>query len=245
MRLHNFFIDQKIGEAKILRLESLNNADLLHQLKNVFRLEKGDEVVLLDNSGLEYRSKIELLSKSEGVFEVVEVTENKVTPKRDVCLCVSMIKKDNFEWILEKGTELGVSFFTPIISERSVKTNFNHERGEKIIKEASEQSGRGKLPGLYKMISLEVALDYVQKNNFLAVAFHVNNDEKENVKKFDLKMIENTGSKMTTVFIGPEGGWTENEIALFKKYGAEICSLGSQTLRAETAAIAAASLLLL
>src|ERR1035437_6020103 len=137
MRLHHFFIEQKIGEAKMIRLE---DADLLHQLKNVFRLEKGDEIVLLDNSDSEYRSKIELLSKKEGVFEVLEVTENIVKPTRGVCLCVSMIKKDNFEWILQKGTELGVSFFIPIISERSVKTNFNHERGLKIIKEAAEQS---------------------------------------------------------------------------------------------------------
>ncbi len=237
MRLHNFFIEQKIGEAKILRLE---NADLLHQLKNVFRLEKGDEVILLDNSGFQYRCRIELLSKKEGVFEVVEVTENKVKPMRGVCLCVSMIKKDNFEWILEKGTELGVSYFIPIISERSVKINFNHERGEKIIKEAAEQSGHGKLPGLYKMISLEMALEDVKKNNFFAVAFHVG--EEFAGKKFDSKFAH---KDMTTVFIGPEGGWTENEIALFKKYGVEIYSLGSQTLRAETAAIAISTLLLI
>ena len=149
MRLHNFFIGQKIGDAKLVRVE---NAELVHQLKNVFRLEKGDEIILLDNSGSQYHSKVELLTKKEGVFEVLEVTENKVKPVRGVCLCVSMIKKDHFEWILEKGTELGVSYFIPIISERSIKTNFNHERGEKIIKEATEQSGRGKLPGLYCLL---------------------------------------------------------------------------------------------
>ena len=236
MRLHNFFIDQKIGEAKIIRLE---DAELLHQLKNVFRLEKGEEIVLLDNSGFQFRSKIELLSKKEGIFEVLEVTENKVKPMRGVCLCVSMIKKDNFEWILEKGTELGVSYFIPIISERSIKTNFNHERGLKIIKEAAEQSGHGKLPGLYDVISLETALEGGKKDKFPSIAFHVSEDEG---KKFDPKTVD---PKMTAVYIGPEGGWSDAEVELFKKYGVEIYSLGSQTLRAETAAIAVSSLMLL
>ena len=233
MRLHNFFIEQKIGEAKSVRIE---DADLLHQLKNVFRLEKGAEIVLLDNSGLQYRSRVELLTKNEGVFEVLEATENKVKPARGVCLCVSMIKKDNFEWILEKGTELGVSYFIPIISERSIKTNFNHERGVKIMKEASEQSGHAKLPGLYEVISLQTALEQVEKDKFFAIAFH------KDGKKFDPKIAD---PKMNAVFIGPEGGWSDAEITAFKKSGVEIYSLGEQTLRAETAAIAAATLLLL
>ena len=233
MRLHNFFIGQKIGEANLVRVE---DAELVHQLKNVFRLEKGNEIILLDNSGFQYRSKVELLTKKEGVFEVLEVTENKVKPVRGVCLCVSMIKKDNFEWILEKGTELGVSYFIPIISERSIKTNFNHERGVKIIKEASEQSGHGKLPGLYEVISLETALDDIKKNNFFAITFD------KSGKKFDPKIANPT---MTTVFIGPEGGWSDAEIEEFKKREIPIFSLGNATLRAETAAISASTLLLL
>lgn len=233
MRLHNFFIEQKIGEAKSVRVE---DADLLHQLRNVFRLEKGGEVILLDNSGFQYHCRIELISKSEGVFEVLEMTENKVQSQRDVCLRVSMIKKDNFEWILEKGTELGVNCFAPVVSERSVKMNLNHERGLRIIKEATEQSGRGKLPELRQITTLEAALEDITKNNLTAIAFHLEG------KKFDAKITDKT---MTTVFIGPEGGWTENEIELFKKYNVELYSLGDATLRAETSAIAASALLLL
>jgi 16S rRNA (uracil1498-N3)-methyltransferase len=233
MRLHNFFIDQKIGEAKVVRIE---DGELLHQLKNVFRLEKGAELMLLDNSGMQYRSRVELLSKKEGIFEVLEVGENKINPARGVCLCVSMIKKDNFEWILEKGTELGVSYFIPIISERSIKMNFNHERGLKIIKEASEQCGRAKLPGLYEVITLENALDDIKKNEFFAITFD------KSGKKFDPKIIN---PKMTTVFIGPEGGWSDNEIEEFKKREIPIFSLGDATLRAETAAIVASTLILL
>lgn len=242
MRLHNFFIEQKIGEAKIVQIE---NADLLHQLKNVFRLEKGDEIILLDNTGFQYRCRIELLSKDEGVFEVLEASENSVKPKREIFLYVSMIKKDNFEWILEKGTELGVTHFVPILSGRSVKTNFNHERGLKIVKEASEQSGRGTLPELREMISLEEALDEVEKSEMTAVAFHLEKGLMEAADFIAQKLKKQSDVSKVAIFIGPEGGWSDTEIEQFKKHGVDILSLGEATLRAETAAIVAATLFLL
>lgn len=234
MRLHNFFIDQKIGEQKTVRI---TDADLLHQLKNVFRLEKGAEIVFLDNSGFQYRSKVELLSKTEGVFEVLEVTENKIKPNREIFLYVSMIKKDNFEWILEKGTEIGVTHFVPVISSRSIKMNFNHERGLKILKEASEQSKRAFVPELQEMISLDEALKNIEENKIQAVAFHVEDGL--------LKLEDFTPAQSVAVFIGPEGGWSETEIEQFRKHDVTLLSLGEATLRAETAAIVASTLFLL
>lgn len=242
MRLHNFFIEQKIGEAKVIHLE---NNDLLHQLKNVFRLEKENEIVLLDNSGFQYRCRIESLSKKEGVFEVLEATENAVRPSREIFLYVSMIKKDNFEWILEKGTELGVTHFIPILSGRSVKTNFNHERGLKIVKEASEQSGRGRLPELREIVSLDEALGEVEKAGMLAVAFHLEEGLMEVAEFISQKLKKQPGAEKIAVFIGPEGGWSDTEIEQFKKRDVNILSLGDATLRAETAAIVAATLFLL
>lgn len=242
MRLHNFFIEQKIDESKSVRIE---DADLLHQLKNVFRLEKGDEVVLLDNSGFQYRSVVELLSKKEGIFEVLKATKNTVRSTREVYLYVSMIKKDHFEWVLEKGTEIGVTHFVPIISSRSVKTNFNHERGLKIVKEASEQSGRGMLPELHQIISLDEALDEVEKNKIPAVAFHLEEGLMEAADFIAKKLKNQSDTTKVAVFIGPEGGWSDTEIEQFKKYDVNILSLGDATLRAETAAIVASTLFLL
>ena len=242
MRLHNFFIEQKIGEAKVIHLE---DSDLLHQLKNVFRLEKGNEIVLLDNSGSQYRCKIELLSKNEGVFEVLEATENNVKPSREIFLYVSMIKKDNFEWILQKATEIGVSHFVPIISGRSVKINFNHERGLKIIKEASEQSGRGTLPELQEMVSLDKVLGEVEKDGMQAIAFHLEEGLMEAADFISQKLKNRADATKVAIFIGPEGGWSDTEIEQFKKHGVNILSLGDATLRAETAAIVASTLFLL
>ena len=242
MRLHNFFIEQKIGEAKNVRVENL---DLLHQLKNVFRLEKGDEIVLLDNSGFQYRCRIDLLSKNEGVFEVLEATENIVKTSREIYLYVSMIKKDNFEWILEKATEIGVSHFTPVLSSRSVKINFNHERGLKIVKEASEQSGRGILPELNEIISFDEALNEVEGEKIPAIAFHLEEGLMEVADFISQKLKKQSDSTKVAVFIGPEGGWSDTEVEQFRKRDVKILSLGDATLRAETAAIVASTLLLL
>jgi 16S rRNA (uracil1498-N3)-methyltransferase len=242
MRLHNFFIEQKIGEMKSVRVE---DADLLHQLKNVFRLKKDDEIVLLDNSGFQYRCRIELLAKDEAVFEVLEVKENAIKPEREIYLYVSMIKKDNFEWVLEKGTEIGVSYFVPIISGRSIKTNFNHERGLKIVKEASEQSGRGTQPELREIISLNDALGEVEKNKMPAVAFHLEEGLTEAADFIANKLKKQSGASKVAIFIGPEGGWNDTEVEQFRKHGVNILSLGEATLRAETAAIVAATLFLL
>lgn len=242
MRLHNFFIEQRIGEAKVIHLEKI---ELLHQLKNVFRLEKGDEIVLLDNSGFQYRCRVDLLSKNEGVFEVLEVLENTVKTVREIYLYVSMIKKDHFEWILEKGTEIGVSHFIPILSGRSIKTNFNHERGVKIVKEAAEQSGRGILPELQQIISLDEALDQIEKEKILAVAFHLDEGLMEATDFISQKLNKQSSSLKVAIFIGPEGGWNDTEIEQFRKRDVKILSLGEATLRAETAAIVASTLFLL
>ena len=154
--------------------------------------------------------------------------------KNEVILFASLIKKDKFEWVLEKCTELGVSKFIPIISERSEKKGLNIERARKIIKEASEQSERGLMPEICEPISLE---DVLVDLNCEAIALHLSGE------RFDSSKLNNI-SKLG-LFVGPEGGWGENDIELFKKSNVELITLGSQVLRAETASVAACAKLLL
>lgn len=230
MRLHRFFIGQKILESGEITLTDKN---LIHQWGKVFRLKAGDRVILFDGTGFDYVSEIVSLNKNEGVLKVVEKIPNENIPKKAIHLFQSIIKKDNFEWVLEKGTELGVSYFHPIISERSEKKNINFERGRKIIKEAGEQSGRGSLPILCEPTGLEKALN----NNFSSIAFHPTGN------KFNKNDFEK--EKVIGIFIGPEGGWSNRELEIFKEKGVKILSLGMQILRAETSAIAVSSLFLL
>lgn len=243
MRLHRFFVEVQLAgtEGETVRIDEAN---LLHQWKNVFRLEKGDKVILLDNTGYEYSAEIQMLSKKEAEVVVQEkkladsvVAESKYnTP--EVWLYASLIKKDHYEWVLEKGTELGVANFVPVLSERSEKKELNIERAEKIITEAAEQSGKGKLPVLHDIVSLAEALSTLDTQTEIEkVAFHLDGTtfSKENFKN----------KKVLALFIGPEGGWSEGDLALFAKHKVPLYTLGHQVLRAETAAIAVAALLLL
>jgi 16S rRNA (uracil1498-N3)-methyltransferase len=230
MRLHRFFIHEPIGEQKEI---TLSDEKLVHQLRNVFRFKSGDSLVLFDNSGSEYVSEIKNITSDEVSVTIIDVWDTCFSPKKKVNLCVSIIKKDNFEWILEKCTEVGVTSFTPVISERTEKKNIDIIRANKILQEASEQSGRCTLPILNEIISLENVLKRDGKN---LIAF--DGEGEMFIEKFF-----STGD--VSVLIGPEGGWSDKEISLMKTYEVKIVSLGKQTLRAETAAVAISSLLLL
>jgi|SRR3989344_74923 len=240
MRLHRFFVEELLAPVAVRGAVKIKDKDLLHQWKHVFRFQVGHQLILLDNSGSEFQAQISSLS---GIVADLIILSSKIsgaTPSEEIWLFMSLIKKDKFEWVLEKGTEIGVSHFIPVLADRSEKKNFNHERGVKIIKEAAEQSGRAKLPELGEICDLDETLKMVeqieQKNSF-AIALDPTGDQ-----KFDKKLFENA-TKMA-LFIGPEGGWSERELALFKKQNVAICTLGTAILRAETAAIVAPGLLL-
>ncbi len=132
------------------------------------------------------------------------------------------------EWVVEKATELGVSKIVPIISERSEKKDLNMERIRKIIVEASEQCGRADVPVLGSVMTLEECIMEVEEEK---IVFDITGEH------FSSSLIHNTCP--VSIFIGPEGGWTEKELELFKQKGAKIFSLGPLTLRAETASIVA------
>ncbi|NQV88167.1 MAG: 16S rRNA (uracil(1498)-N(3))-methyltransferase [Parcubacteria group bacterium] len=231
MKIHRFFVEQEIANKEEI---IISDSSLLNQWRNVFRFHSDDVVILFDNSGFEYVSEIVSLSKKESVLKIIEKNKNNNIPKKDITLFISLIKKDNVEWVLQKGTEIGVSRFVPIVSERSEKKDLNMERARKIVEEASEQSGRGVLPEVYEVIKLA---DVFEKFSIPKIAFDFSGEKFEK-EKFDK-------SDRLGLLIGPEGGWTENELKMFKERDVMICSLGPQILRAETASIAVASLLLL
>src|SRR3989344_7176032 len=231
MRLHNFFIQQKIGDQTEI---TINDSDLLNEWRHVLRFNTGSSIVLLDNSGFEYLTQFIELNFRKATFSVLEKRKNKFLPKKEIFLFQSLIKSDRFEWILEKGTELGISHFRPIITHRSVAKKINIARPRKIVRESAEQSGRGILPALYEPMSFEEILSVYK---FPYIVFDPSG------KPWTQKDFETT--KALGVLIGPEGGWSEQELQLLRDKKIPIISLGIQILRAETAAIAVSSLLLL
>lgn len=234
MRLHRFFISETPKNFALGTTYDIEDKDLIHQWSRVFRLKGGDELILLDNSGLEFSATIIELRKGSATVKITDQKTSATLPKREVTLYQSLIKKDNFEWVVEKSTELGVSKIVPLISARSEKKNINLERLRVIAKEASEQCGRGVLPIISEPQSLEIALKGISGDSI------VFDSSGEPFAEFSKRLTLNA----IRCFIGPEGGFEEKEIELFKKAGAEIVSLGATTLRAETASIIATAILL-
>ena len=217
-----------MGEQKEV---TLSDQDLIHQLSKVFRLKSGDEIVIFDGSGFEYVSQIIFITKKELSLKIISASSRPEENKK-VILYLALIKKGNFELAVEKATELGVTEIHPIISERSEKKGINMERLQKIVKEASEQSGRLKLPLIYPHLTLETVVSQQKSQNEVPVVFHTTTPAADGHPSLNKE-----GKGNVAVFVGPEGGWSEKEIELFKKNNFQFCSLGQNILRAETAAI--------
>lgn len=215
---------------------------------SVFRAKTGEDIVLLDGSGLKYRGIIKDIGKKEATVEIIEMVVGK-EPRVEITLFQSIIKKDNMELVLEKCTEIGIAKFVPMLAEHCVKLNLNFERLVKIAKEASEQCGRTKLPEISGITDFKEALRLAQGDkeaanfifhsegfcgklnceflkHFFPSACHPERSEGSDVKRFN-------------IFIGPEGGFSDKEIELAKAGGFYVLSLGDLILRSETAAIAA------
>lgn len=233
MRVHRFYTATPIKETKF----DITDRDMLHQWKSVFRYNVGSQVILFDGSGVDYLC---MITSIRNLGATVEVIENKeVSMKRNnVYLCMAMIKKDNFELVTQKVTEIGVTHIVPILCEHSEKKKLNMERLNKIVLEASEQSGRGDIPTVHDIQTLEE----VFQKGILPQEKIVLHPEGKTLKKYfeGLNQV-----KSFAVFVGPEGGFSPKEIELLKSYNVPAVTLGSQILRAETAAIAISSLLIL
>ena len=240
MRLHRFYISQIIGSKTEIILD---NPDVVHQIRKVFRLRKGDLLIIFDGSGSDYTCGIEDFRDETIVLGVREAAKSRFMPEREVYLYAALVKKDTFEWIVEKATELGVTKIIPIIAERTEKKAVNEDRLKKIVTEASEQSGRGSVPEIMPVIDLKEAVKQIQDSGFKIqekktkiVAFHTD------AELFDASDIK--GDEPLACFIGPEGGWSPDEVALFHEYKIPVKSIGTQVLRAETAVVATLSLVI-
>lgn len=222
MKLHRFIGDFDLSKPTLF----LHDGTLINQIKNVLRLTVGEQIVLVTGFGLEAVVVIEGLNKDELSVKILDKKENLSESKRFVTLYCSVLKRENFELVAQKAVECGVKKIVPIISDRTVKTGLKIDRIEKIIKEASEQCGRALVPELGNIVILAEALND-SKINGVNLFFDASGEP------FETKKLLNS----VGIFVGPEGGWTEQELILAKESGCQIVSLGALTLRGETAAI--------
>lgn len=204
---------------------STDDKDFLHQLRTVFRMGAGDKLVLCDGQGYEADAEIDSLTKDRAVFSLTYPMRSIPDPQVAVTLYCAIARGGHFDLIAEKAVEAGVSKIVPLLTERTVKTGFKHERLSAIMKEAAEQSGRGKIPELREEPQ-EFAEAYREAGLY---------GTRIGLVPDGIPFAASGADWGTDVslFVGPEGGFSEAEVALFE----HPMSLGSEVLRVETAAI--------
>src|SRR3989344_3309844 len=233
--MHRFYLTQKLDKEIVI----IKERPMVHQFRDVLKLRKGERVVFFNNDpefvGSDFIVELKNIDGGAANFMLRERVDNQRESSKKLILYQSLIKKDKFEWILEKATEIGVLEIVPMISARSEKKSLNLIRCQNILKEAAEQSGRAIIPRLHDVLlfdrALSMAVASSSKTYFASVS------EKEN-------MIHAVGERAMNVFIGPEGGWEEREEFAAQRANFQIISLGRLALRSETAAISATYTLL-
>jgi 16S rRNA (uracil1498-N3)-methyltransferase len=216
------------------------------QISRVLRMQPGDEVCLLDGSGWEYRVRLSAFGRDEVTGEVVERTQGAAEPRHKVTLYLALLNKaEKFEWALQKCTELGAAAFVPVRAARSITDvpgKAKLERWQRIIQEAAEQSGRAIVPPLHEAMTLAQAMTLEGRRLSEAIAGeHIALMPALGSGRTLAKALAGLQHDKGTaaIFIGPEGGFTEEEVERAEAAGLQTVTLGPRTLRAETAAVAA------
>jgi len=203
-----------------------------HYLKDVMRLKKGDKLSIFNTLG-EWNAVIETYEKKGVKIKIIGKTRDKSNEK-NIWLAFSPIKQNSLNFVIQKGTELGVQRFIPILSERTVVREINIERIKKIIIEASEQSNRISVPEINKPELIKNFLARFPKNGSLI--FCDINSNQNSLKN----ILKRSADDPICILIGPEGDFSENErrniIDLNQTYS---ITLAKNILKAETAALSA------
>ena len=203
------------------------SADQVHYLLHVMRRQVGDSLILFNGRDGEWLGSIISLDKKGGVLEIKE-QQRPQPPARSLILCPALIKKEPFDFVLQKATELGVSDIFPLITDRTVVHHLNTNRAGAILTEAAEQSERLTVPTLHNPAQLTDILSHLPKGT-VPVCLSERGQTSAPLK----------ANSSYAFFIGPEGGWTPTELSLFEQNNAVFWHLGDTILRAETASLAA------
>lgn len=225
-KIHRFIHNYNIEENSIV----VDEPELIHQWKNVLKFKIGEQIILANPNGMEALCEIKSIDKDNAVLKLISEHENTKTVKRMITLYASILKRENFEFITQKATELGIAIIVPIKTEHTIKQNINIERLNKIATEASELCGRNTVPEIRDTMNYKDAIVECKKNNYTVLFDATGANLAQSIHHWEKKM---------AIFIGPEGGFTEGELEFARENKIEIISISPLMLRGETAAIVA------
>lgn len=225
--MHQFFTTQEIAPNVEIQFSKEN----IFQMLTVLKLRTGEKVLVCNQKRM---FEAELIINGKNVSALCNTEKMVVPTKIEVTLIQSLIRKEKFELVLQKATELGVHKIVPLILERNVVKWENEpekmNRYRHILLEAAEQCHRLTIPELCDPITIKNINDYKSEQNFVAYEVEDASHQLKNVLK---------NTKTITLIIGPEGGISPKEINQLTTLGFESVSLGSRIYRSETAAMVA------
>lgn len=219
----------------------LNEEQSRHISKSL-RMKVGDMLTLSCGNGKDYGCIIDTIDSSSVTLSVCYEQANNCEPTVKVKLYQGVPKGDKLEDIIQKCTELGITEIQPVLTHRSVSrpdsksAKKKQARYQKIALEAAQQSGRGIIPTIGEMTDLKTAVS--KDNSQLKILFYEGGGS-------PLKEIINKNTQTVSIYIGPEGGFEEIEVALIKENGGTVATLGKRILRTQTAPVAALTAIML
>jgi 16S rRNA (uracil1498-N3)-methyltransferase len=241
--MHRFFIPATWIHPPVVHIQG----ETARQIVRVLRLTPGTLVTVLDGNSLERTVRLRTVEKDLVEGEIIAERLISGEPQNKLSLYIAITQRAKLEWILQKGTELGVSTFIPVITSRSLvrETAGNGrkiDRWESILREAAEQCARGRVPEVVPAMPFDQALkDGKKRSELCLIAW-----EKETgiSLKDSLSTLNNEKPVTISALVGPEGGFSEEEAHQAVALGWQPVSLGQRILRMETAALAMTTLIM-
>lgn len=247
MRVPRIFVPLELGVAKEVVIPKQGS----QHLREVLRLKKGARITLFNGNGAEYTAEIRDLNRSKVVATTLSKEVRETESPLKITLAQVVSKPSDFEYCLQKGTELGVSAFIPLHSKRSVTRDLQalkakHDRWNSIIYGACEQCGRNSIP------TLATATEITGWLQGIAQSSSSSSSSQGEVRTLNLMLdprgskgihdlANNSGPRVQSVNLitGPEGGFDEAEVAFARASGFQTLKLGPRVLRATTAPVTA------
>ncbi|MDF2589768.1 MAG: hypothetical protein K0S41_3609 [Anaerocolumna sp.] len=242
--MYRFYVEQnQIGENSI----TITGSDVNH-IKNVLRMRVGEKLVICNGQGKDFYCIIESETDGQVVANIIEIRDTDTELAGKIYLFQGLPKKDKMELIIQKAVELGAFEIIPVMTKRTIvkiedkkKELKKVERWQTIANSAAKQSNRGIIPTVTETKSFKEALSYAKDMDCKVIPYE-NADDITKTKEI-IQNIKNNQS--VAIFIGPEGGFEEQEISMALDSGILPITLGKRILRTETAGLAILSMIML
>lgn len=233
--MKRFYVNYKLEVNKNYKIDGIEH----NHIKNVMRMKIGDEIILVCGDEFDYIASIVDMSKGDTEVRIVSSEPNIYNPKSDVTVFQALVKSDNMSLIVQKLTELGVKTFVPFESEfitskdKMGKTSKLQDISNQSIKQCKRSIPMDIRPVMKFAQVVDILKDY-------DIVIFANECE----RSYNLSELKLNGQQKVAIIVGSEGGFSQNEIAQLVDSGAKSITLGKRILRAETATIALASVIM-